>query len=580
MSSEQISKPWEHVAAELRAVREAQQRAWGNIDNTTLGRYLAGDLSGNERQVVETALEELPDLRKLTDLVRDVLNEFEPATAGAPPVPQAVPEPILLPFRAQTRRTLKPRSRQRSALAAAACLLLVLGLTVKLALPGTSSTSGSDRSLAGLSVPDSIEPGTETPFRLARATATRGDPEVALLDFAEVLEKQGQVRAARSKVAAAAATANAVASERKKEGDLASAEQLLLKAHGYCRAKLGSDHPETVRTLSALADVYEAAMRVPPPPPTLHHPVTPPPPAYPPASSNIAFHNPYGMADRNIAPGAVARPKIAPQPLAARKPQELQTVVVPVVTEALRNTNDPPERQRLARTLGRLGPAARDAVPVLVEQLNSATEASTRQAIIEALGEMGPAATPAVPALVASLEGPCPVSREAAASALVRLGPAARKALPELGRLADNNDTLARSVLARLEGPEGRTGVYDACACFSPETVERTRRTITALGNTAGIEVLVESVPNFTDADARKADGKVVPVGPRCVHIVVAQNPPAIRVRVGSELAQRGLKSKRLESTLRADAPEGVDLDKLLQSAITEIKAGSARSDK
>src|SRR5689334_23352790 len=70
--------PWERVADELRAYREEQRRAWGDMDSTTLGRYLAGEVDANERQRIESALEELPELRKLTDVVRGVLEDFEP----------------------------------------------------------------------------------------------------------------------------------------------------------------------------------------------------------------------------------------------------------------------------------------------------------------------------------------------------------------------------------------------------------------------------------------------------------------------------------------------------------------------
>src|SRR5262249_20836460 len=83
---------WDRVAAELRACREAQQRAWGDLDNTTLGRYLAGEATTDEQQQIENALDELPELRKLTELVRDVLGESETV------VPTPAPSPTVLPF--------------------------------------------------------------------------------------------------------------------------------------------------------------------------------------------------------------------------------------------------------------------------------------------------------------------------------------------------------------------------------------------------------------------------------------------------------------------------------------------------
>ena len=69
------TEQWHRVASELRAYKETQQQAWGDIDNATLGRYLAGELSGEERARVEQALTQYPELLKLTDVVRDVLEE-------------------------------------------------------------------------------------------------------------------------------------------------------------------------------------------------------------------------------------------------------------------------------------------------------------------------------------------------------------------------------------------------------------------------------------------------------------------------------------------------------------------------
>jgi hypothetical protein len=114
---------WDRVASELRACKQAQQQAWGDIDNTTLGRYLADELSADERRDLEQALADLPELRKLTDVVRDVLDEFDPAA------PQPVSDsPRLLPFIPPVQK--KHFWRQRGALVVAASLLLGLGVTL------------------------------------------------------------------------------------------------------------------------------------------------------------------------------------------------------------------------------------------------------------------------------------------------------------------------------------------------------------------------------------------------------------------------------------------------------------------
>jgi hypothetical protein len=122
------TKQWDRVASELRAFKQTQQQAWGDVDNATLGRYLADDLSPDERLHIEEALTQLPELRKLTDIVRDVLDEFDPAA----PLPQLEAEPKQLLF-PQPRSTVKPFSRilrQRGTLLVAAGLLLAFGLTL------------------------------------------------------------------------------------------------------------------------------------------------------------------------------------------------------------------------------------------------------------------------------------------------------------------------------------------------------------------------------------------------------------------------------------------------------------------
>ena len=120
------TEQWDRVAAELRAHKETQQQAWGDIDNATLGRYLAGDLSSDERQHIEQALTQLPELRKLTAIVRDVLDEFDPAA----PVPLAeVPHVLSFPQGRATKPLFSRALRSRGTLLAA-CMLLGLGLTL------------------------------------------------------------------------------------------------------------------------------------------------------------------------------------------------------------------------------------------------------------------------------------------------------------------------------------------------------------------------------------------------------------------------------------------------------------------
>src|SRR4051794_23937798 len=86
---------WDRVAAELRACKDSQKQAYGDVDNATLGRYLAGDMDAAEMASLQQALDELPELRKLTDLLQDVLRDLEPIEAP-PPAEPAAPVPVIL----------------------------------------------------------------------------------------------------------------------------------------------------------------------------------------------------------------------------------------------------------------------------------------------------------------------------------------------------------------------------------------------------------------------------------------------------------------------------------------------------
>jgi tetratricopeptide (TPR) repeat protein len=122
-SSPHSSSGWNRVASELRAYRDLQRKAWGDTDNALLGRYLADEVDSGEREKVEAALDEHPELRQLTDLVREVLGESDSAAVGQPE------KPAVLPF-APPKVTAKRapfRSGQAFGWLVAACLLVTVG---------------------------------------------------------------------------------------------------------------------------------------------------------------------------------------------------------------------------------------------------------------------------------------------------------------------------------------------------------------------------------------------------------------------------------------------------------------------
>src|SRR5262245_48662867 len=75
---------WERAAGELRAFRDLQRQTWGEIDNAILGRYLAGEVTAVERELVEATLQRHPDLRELLALIGEALPIEVPQSAAAP----------------------------------------------------------------------------------------------------------------------------------------------------------------------------------------------------------------------------------------------------------------------------------------------------------------------------------------------------------------------------------------------------------------------------------------------------------------------------------------------------------------
>src|SRR5262249_7528144 len=104
----------------------AQRRAWGDVDDATLGRYLSDEASSSEQASIEAALQNHADLRLLTDIIRDVLAESGDAIPSLP----AEPAPQILAFRPPAKPRKVSFFRQRAALLAGACLFLAVGLVL------------------------------------------------------------------------------------------------------------------------------------------------------------------------------------------------------------------------------------------------------------------------------------------------------------------------------------------------------------------------------------------------------------------------------------------------------------------
>ena len=104
---------------------------------------------------------------------------------------------------------------------------------------------------------------------------------------------------------------------------------------------------------------------------------------------------------------------------------------VPVLIETLKD-QDPAMRSYAAKSLGKFGPEARDAVPNLTEALKD-QDRNVRIGAAYALAQIGPEAKKAIPALKQALKDSDPKVREGAAQALKQLQPASSKS-PKRGQ--------------------------------------------------------------------------------------------------------------------------------------------------
>ena len=112
-------------------------------------------------------------------------------------------------------------------------------------------------------------------------------------------------------------------------------------------------------------------------------------------------------------------------------------------------SDEPAMRAGAARTLGEIGPAAKDAVPDLTVALRD-RDRDVRQNAAQALGNVGSAAQPAAAELSAALKDGQWQVRRAAAYALGRLG--TRDVEPALkAARKDKNDAVEKAAKASLD---------------------------------------------------------------------------------------------------------------------------------
>jgi HEAT repeat protein len=129
---------------------------------------------------------------------------------------------------------------------------------------------------------------------------------------------------------------------------------------------------------------------------------------------------------------------------------EIGPTALPGLIEALSDKEDDIRQVWVARTIGRIGRDAADAVPSLMRALESHF-AHVRQAAAEALSQIGPASESAVPGLIRLLGDPLANVRLAAVRALTHVGlPADPEIPPLLGLLLDQDDEIREATVGAL----------------------------------------------------------------------------------------------------------------------------------
>jgi tetratricopeptide (TPR) repeat protein len=580
---------WDRISAELRAQRTAQHQAWGDIDNTTLGRYLADEVSQEERTQIEQAIDELPELRKLTDLVRDVLSDFQPLPVPVNPVslPQPLPmpyvqtqplpaaQPRVLPFAPRAQQATNRQrgwfgsgGKQRAALVAAACLMLTLGLWVQ--MPTNSSQSGGGFAWQ-MSPPQAKLTGTmertlvsaqkvNGPWPAAMAT-----PSVAALDQMdrdlEDLQDRGQTDRALDRAAQLpeltrkaklaenprlALTLNRVGQLHEKNNDLNQAEAHYAKAYAICQKNLTPDCPETVQSVRNLGNTYQLALNQAP------EPIYAPAPLAAqvasksvhsaPSADLIRGHQEEFMRDkdkRNLADKIVHQPQ-----------RELRKAVVPVLVCALQHSQTTEERLGYLQALGRLGPVARDAVPVLAERLSKTEANSEREAILATLGQMGPCATEqAVPVLQRELKNHSRNVRRLAAKALLNYGLAGMTALREAAACNDlPQKETAREILydaTRLNGKHMVISIQDSGELFTLAALESVQRPVPLTARNDGLSIDVQTLEAVPSGETAASLSNKLSSAKESVSLLLCREPPLVLMRVGDAWRKRGLDQKQ-----------------------------------
>jgi HEAT repeat protein len=209
-----------------------------------------------------------------------------------------------------------------------------------------------------------------------------------------------------------------------------------------------------------------------------------------------------------------------------------------------------------AWAIGRMGPAAEEAVPLLIETLQSKHISVLRNAP-RALGDIGPAAKPAVEPLLDMLYHEDATARAAAAVALWQIDrhPKALPALEEMLTVGkDPQPHQAAVALGRL-GPEAWPAVetlVKALGHADADTARAAAMALAGMGNVA-IAPLESALTNPSEqvrGNAVEALGKIGAQSVPAIVEALADSSPAVRHAAARGLARLGPGAKTAESAL------------------------------
>ena len=125
---------------------------------------------------------------------------------------------------------------------------------------------------------------------------------------------------------------------------------------------------------------------------------------------------------------------------------------------------------------------------------------------------------------------------------------------------------MLREVLQRIDSPEGRSGINDAAECFSVEAIQQGREAVVRLAKQGRLEVRIETVH---DGNALKSRTETLSreACPRCVHLYINKDAPAVRVFVSEPLRKQGLTDRELQRAVERNL-HAPDFDRALEAGI------------